>query len=75
MNNISIDSNKLRSYGSNIIKQADDFKRLSTILLNKSNKNEPIIFNEFYNKLCNFGKMYELCADKIEESMLNNKYE
>lgn len=75
MNNISVDSNKLRSYGSNIIKQADDFKKLTNTLFNKSNNIEPNIFNEFYIKLYNFGKMYELCADKIEESMLNNKYE
>ena len=75
MNDISVDSNKIRSYGYDIIKQADDFKKLTKTIFNKTNKIESNVFNEFYIKLYNFGKMYELCADKIEESMLNNKYE
>lgn len=75
MNNINIDTNKIRSYGYEIIKQAEDFKKLSSKIIYKCNYNESKKFEDFYIKLCKFGKMYEQCANKLEESMLNNKYE
>lgn len=76
MNNINCDTNKMRSCSQNIIKLSNDFYRLFNKLIIKSNKLEnKQILDKFYNELCDFGKLYELSADIIEESILDNKYE
>lgn len=76
MNNINCDTNKIRSYSQNIIKLSNDFYKIINKLFYKSNKVvDKDLIDKFYAELCDFGKLYELSADIIEESILNNRYE
>lgn len=76
MNNINCDTNKIRSYSQNIINLSNEFYKLINKLFDKINTlDKKYLIDKFYTELCDFGKLYEISADIIEESILDNKYE